>query len=65
MANQGSSEVTMYDIRNDKTEMSLLGMIKQGLESEPKTLPTLLLYDGADLCYRDRDTELTSVQKRG
>lgn len=48
MTNSTSPGVTMYDIRNDKTETSLLGMIKQGLSSEPKTLPTLLLYDGAD-----------------
>lgn len=46
----------MYDIRNDKTEMSLLGMIKQGLSSQPKTLPTLLLYDGAEMRCRNRDS---------
>lgn len=54
----------MYDIRNDKTEMSLLGMIKQGLAAEPKTLPTLLLYDGAELCCRRHDVPLTRLQKR-
>ena len=43
-----SGVVAMYDIRSDKSEQSLLGMIKQGLSSEPKTMPTLLLYDGTN-----------------
>lgn len=38
--------VNMYDIRRDKSEASLLQMLKDGLSSEPKTIPTLLLYDG-------------------
>ena len=38
--------VDMYDIRRDKSEASLLQMLKDGLSSEPKTIPTLLLYDG-------------------
>ena len=48
MADRRESGVTMYDIRGDRSEQSLLGMVKQGLSSEPKTMPTLLLYDGAD-----------------
>lgn len=48
MAERKDSGVAMHDIRGDKSEQSLLGMIKQGLSSEPKTMPTLLLYDGAD-----------------
>lgn len=47
MADRRDSGVAMHDIRGDKSEQSLLGMIKQGLSSEPKTMPTLLLYDGA------------------
>lgn len=46
MADTMNSGVKMYDIRSDKSEASLLDMIKQGLNSEPKTIPTLLLYDG-------------------
>ncbi|KAK5955661.1 hypothetical protein OHC33_003302 [Knufia fluminis] len=45
MADRRDSGVAMYDIRGDKSEQSLLEMIKQGLTSEPKTMPTLLLYD--------------------
>lgn len=46
MADTMDSGVKMYDIRSDKSEASLLDMLKQGLSSEPKTIPTLLLYDG-------------------
>lgn len=52
MANKMDSGVNMYDIRSDKSEASLLDMLKQGLNSEPKTIPTLLLYDGeAPACF--------------
>lgn len=46
MADNMETGVNMYDIRSDKSEASLLDMLKQGLSSEPKTIPTLLLYDG-------------------
>ncbi|KAK5103632.1 hypothetical protein LTS08_003050 [Lithohypha guttulata] len=35
----------MYDIRSDKSEQSLLEMVRRSIRSEPKTMPTLLLYD--------------------
>lgn len=46
MTDSEEPKVNMFDIRSDKSGASLLDMIKQGLNSEPKTLPTLLLYDG-------------------
>lgn len=46
MADKMDSGIVMYDIRSDKSEASLLDMLKQGLSSDPKTIPTLLLYDG-------------------
>lgn len=52
MADTMNSDVKMYDIRSDKSEASLLDMLKQGLSSKPKTIPTLLLYDGElSFCY--------------
>lgn len=40
------TNVQMYDIRRDKHEESLLDTLKQSLNSQPQTMPTLLLYDG-------------------
>lgn len=49
MGDATQSRVVMHDIRSDKSEQSLLEMVKRELSSEPKTMPTLLLYDGADV----------------
>lgn len=54
----------MYDIRSDKSEASLLDMIKQGLSSEPKTIPTLLLYDGDFLSPVGNELLLRSLQRK-
>jgi len=49
MIKSGSkSGATIFDIRKDRGEYSILKDIKHGLRPEngsPKTLPTLLLYD--------------------
>jgi len=63
MNDRRDSGVAMHDIRGDKSEQSLLGMIKQGLSSEPKTMPTLLLYDGAERRTTTR-TELMCLQRK-
>lgn len=47
MADKMHTGVAMYDIRSDKSGASLVDMIKQGLASKPKSMPTLLLYNGA------------------
>lgn len=39
-------QVKIYDIRRDKHEESLLDTLKQSLNNQPQTMPTLLLYDG-------------------
>lgn len=41
--------VPVLDIRSDKFEKSLLDVLRQSLkpnDDNPKTMPTLLLYDG-------------------
>lgn len=40
--------VALIDIRGDKTEDSLLDMLKQSLSHTSKSIPTLLLYDGTN-----------------
>jgi len=45
------------DIRTDKTEKSLLDITRQSLspkDGSPKTMPTLLLYDGIRVEYISR-----------
>lgn len=64
MADMMPPGVTMYDIRSDKSEGSLLEMIKQGLGFEPKTMPTLLLYDGAGSPELSFKPGLTSWQRK-
>lgn len=61
MANTIQSGVAIYDIRSDKSEQSLLEMVKQGLGAEPKTMPTLLLYDGANANVSKRGSGLIAV----
>lgn len=47
----GAQHVSIIDIRRDKIEESLVKSILSGLKPQDggeKSLPTLLLYDGAD-----------------
>jgi L-histidine Nalpha-methyltransferase / hercynylcysteine S-oxide synthase len=53
---------SIVDIREDVNETNLLGDILKGLkpeEGQPKTLPTLLLYDEVGLKMFERITYLT------
>ena len=49
MASPDRSGVRFHDIRGDKSLQSLLDMLKESLnpsDGQPRTFPTLLLYDG-------------------
>lgn len=51
MGSYGSADVPILDIREDKSDQSLLETLRQSLNphnGEQRTFPTLLLYDGSD-----------------
>lgn len=52
MATHTSAGVPIVDIRGDKSDQSLLDMLHQSLnpsQGQPRTFPTLLLYDGTEV----------------
>jgi L-histidine Nalpha-methyltransferase / hercynylcysteine S-oxide synthase len=64
----GHTPVTIFDIRRDREEYSILEDIKQGLrppDGSPKTLPTLLLYDVDGLKLFEKITYLEEYYLTG
>jgi hypothetical protein len=52
MATHTSAGVPILDIRRDKSDQSLVETLKQSLnpsQGQPRTFPTLLLYDGTEV----------------
>ena len=52
MATCNLAGVPVLDIRRDKSDLSLVEMLKQSLnpsKGQPRSFPTLLLYDGIEV----------------